>query len=282
MAHQVTKRLLHGIMLLATGLLLAAPAQGADPVRINGSGSGLHMMRPLIAAYSAAHPEAQFEMDKPLGSSGSIKALMAGVLDIAVSSRPLKPEEVKAGAVLEKYGQTPLALVTHKGVAKKDLTSQELVDIYAGQTQTWADGTPIRLILRPVEDADTKLIRKLSSDMDAAMSSAQGRPGMTIAVTDPEAVEAIAKTPGALGASGLTGVIVEKLPLNVMSLNGVEPTPENLGNGSFPFAKALDIVTMGALPDAAKQFLAFIYSPEGRKVAAAVGVRMTAGEKPPW
>jgi phosphate transport system substrate-binding protein len=282
MAHHVTKRLLHGIMLLATGLLLAGPALAADPVRINGSGSGLHMMKPLIEAYSVAHPEAQFEMDKPLGSSGAIKALMAGVLDIAITSRPLKPEEVKAGATLETYGQTPLALVTHKGVTKKDLTSQELEDIYAGRTQTWPDGKPIRLILRPVEDADTKLIRKLSPDMDAAMTSAQGRPGMTIAVTDPEAVAAIAKTPGGMGASGLTGVIFEKLPVNVMNLNGVEPTPQTLAKGSFPLAKALDIVTMGALPEAAKQFLAFIYSPEGRKVAAAAGVRMTAGEKSPW
>lgn len=103
---------------------------------------------------------------------------------------------------------------------------------------------------------------------------------MTIAVTDPEAIEAIAKTPGALGASGLTGVIVEKLPLNVMSLNGVEPTPETLATGSFPFAKTLDIVTMPTLPEAAKQFLTFVYSPEGRKVAEAAGVQITAGENP--
>jgi len=283
MLQSIKKRVMSGITVVAAGILLATPVLGADPVRINGSGSGLHMLKPLIEAYSKANPEAQFEMDKPLGSSGSIKALMAGVVDIAVSSRALKPEESQAGATLEKYGQTPLALVAHKGVTKKDLTTQELVDIFAGKTQNWPDAQPIRLVLRPVEDADTKLLRKLSPEMDAAITSAQERPGMTIAVTDPEAVEAIAKTPGSLGASGLTGVIVERLPLAVINLNGVAPTPETLAKGSFPFAKALDFVTINtALPEAAKKFLAFVYSPEGRKVAEAAGVLITAGEKSPF
>ncbi|MDD5758301.1 MAG: substrate-binding domain-containing protein [Desulfobulbaceae bacterium] len=283
MSHPIKKQFFRGLTMIAAGLMLVAPAHAADPVRINGSGSGLHMMKPLIEAYSKAHPEAQFEMEKPLGSSGSIKALKAGVIDIAVSSRALKEDEVKAGLTMEKYGQTPLALVCNQSVSKKAVTTQELVDIFSGKTTNWPDGKLIRLILRPVEDADTKLLRHLSPEMDSAMTSAQARPGMIVAVTDPEAIDAIAKTPGALGASGLTGVIVEHLPLNVLSLNGVEPTPETLAKGSFPFAKALDIVTnKTTLSDDAKKFLAFIYSLEGRKVSAAVGVAITAGEKSPW
>ena len=176
---QLVRRSIPGLWALVLALLLAGSALAADPVRINGSGSGLQMLKPLIEAYTKAHPEAQFEMDKPLGSSGSIKALMGGVLDIAVSSRALKPEETTAGATIQKYGQTPLAIVTHKDVAQKDLTSKELADIYAGKTMNWPDGKPIRLVLRPVEDADTKLLRKLSIEMDAAVTSAQARPGST-------------------------------------------------------------------------------------------------------
>lgn len=277
------KRFVPEVIIVTAFLLLATNAIASELVHINGSGSGLHMIKPMIEAYTKAHPEVQFEIEKSLGSSGAIKALIAGVLDIAVSSRPLKPAEIKAGAVLEKYGQTPLALVTHPSVTQKEITTQELMDIYAGTTLNWPDGQRIRLILRPVEDSDTKLLRKLSPEMDLAMTSAQTREGMTIAVTDPEAIEAIAQTPGSLGASGLTGVIVEQLPVKVMNLNGVEPTPATLSSGSFPLAKPLDIVTITPkLTEAAKKFLAFIYSPDGKKIAVASGVQITASEKSPW
>ena len=275
-------RFINGTCFLLLSLLLPQTGLAADLIRINGSGSGLHMMKPLITAYAKAHPDVEFEMEKPLGSSGSIKALLGGAIDIALSSRLLKPEETTAGATLQKYGETPLAIVTNKDVSKKDVTSQELVDLYAGKIANWPDGKPVRLVLRPVDDADTKVIRKLSPEMDAAMNNAQQRQGMTVAVTDPEAVEAIAKTPGALGASGLTGVIVEQLPLKVMSLNGVEPTPETLSKGTYPFVKPLDIVTLGNLPEQAKKFLSFVYSQEGRGIAQAAGVMITAGEQSPW
>lgn len=276
------RSLIIGACFFVLSLCFAHLGFAADVVRINGSGSGLHMMKPLIMAYAKAHPEVSIEMDKPLGSSGAIKALLGGAVDVVVSSRPLKPEEIAAGATLQRYGQTPLAIVAHQDVDKQAVTTQELVDLYAGKLANWPDGKPVRLILRPVEDADTKVIRKLSPEMDAAMTRAQARSGMTVAVTDPEAVEAIAKTTGALGASGLTGVIVEQLPLKVLSVNGVEPTPETLAAGAYPFVKALDIVTLGTLPQPAKEFLAFVYSREGRGIAQAVGVRITVGEQSPW
>jgi len=276
----LSNRIANGICLLFLSLFIAQPGQAADLIRINGSGSGLDMMKPLIAAYTKTHPEVDFGLDKPLGSSGAIKALKAGMLDLAMTSRPLKPEETAAGIILLKYGQTPLAIVTNKDVGKKDINSQELVNFYAGKTANWPDGKPVRLILRPKEDADTKVIRKFSPEMDVAMTSAQAKPGMIVAITDPEAAESIAKTSGALGAAGLTGVIVGQLPLKVMSVNGVEPTPETLANGTYPFAKQLDIVTMGStLPEPAKKFLTFVYSLEGRGIAHSAGVQITAGEE---
>ncbi len=274
-------RLVNGICFLFLPLFLAQPGLAADLIRINGSGSGLDMMKPLIMAYTKTHPEVDFEMDKPLGSSGAIKALKAAGPDMALTSRPLKSEETAAGLTLRRYGQTPLAIVTNKDVSQKNASTQALVDFYAGKTANWPNGKPVRLVLRPLEDADTKVIRRLSPEMDAAMTSAQARPGMIVAVTDPEAAESIAKTSGALGGAGLTGVIFEQLPLKVMSINGVEPTPETLAKGAYPFAKQLDLVTMATLPEPVKKFLAFVYSREGRGIARSVGVHITAGEESP-
>jgi phosphate transport system substrate-binding protein len=252
----------------------------ADPVRINGSGSALDMMKPLVKAYLKANPDASIAMEKPLGSSGALKALLAGALDIVVSSKQLKPEEIAKGAQLKGYGRTPFAIVTEKSVPKQDITTRELEAIFAGTTAKWPNGENIRLILRPKEDIDTHILRGLSPGMDSAVAASQSRPGMIVAVTDPEAYGTVSKTLGGLGATGMTSVITEKLPLNVLSLNGVKPTPKNLANGTYPLFKDIGFVTTPRTTPAALKFLNFVFSPQGRNIAGKAGVLVTAPGNP--
>lgn len=112
--------------------------------------------------------------------------------------------------------------------------------------------------------------------MASAMTAARSRPGMIMGVTDPEAYVFVGKTPGAIGATGLTSIIAEKLPLNIMSINKVKPSPKNLANGSYPLAKRIDfVVTSKSSPEALK-FLEFVYSKQGRALAEKTGVLVTA------
>jgi phosphate transport system substrate-binding protein len=116
--------------------------------------------------------------------------------------------------------------------------------------------------------------------MNNALTASQSRHGMIIAVTDPEAYAAIAKTPGGLGASGLTSIIVEKLPLNILTLNGVKPTPEMLASETYPLAKDINFITTPRTPPAALKFIEFVYSTQGRAIAEKAGVLVTAGSAP--
>jgi phosphate transport system substrate-binding protein len=257
-----------------------AEVQAADLIRINGSGSALDVLKPLIQAYARVHPQVTIEMEKPLGSSGAIKALLAGALDIAVSSKPLKPEEVAQGCRGREYGRMPLALVTAKGVAKSDITTRELEDIYSGKVRTWPNGEAIRLVLRPDADIDTAILRGLSQGMDSALSAARKSPGMTVAVTDPESNTAVASIPGALGASGLSSLLVGKLPLNTLSLNGVKPTAKALSSGAYPLAKEVRFVTTERLPPIAQKFINFAYSSQGRSIASRAGLLVVDNDKP--
>jgi phosphate transport system substrate-binding protein len=266
--------------LCIVGASLSGNCLAAEPIRINGSGSALDMMEPLVKAYLKGNPGVGIAMEKPLGSSGALKALLAGALDIVVSSRQLKPEEIAKGAQLKRYGRTPFAIVTEKRVPKQDLTTKELETIYAGTTVKWPHGENIRLVLRPREDIDTQILRGLSPGMDSALTASQSRPGMIVAVTDPEAYNTVARTPGGLGATGLTSVVTEKLQLNVLSLNGVKPTTKNLANGSYPLSKEIAFVTTPRTSPAALKFLNFVYSPQGRSTAAKAGVLVTLPGNP--
>ena len=251
----------------------------ADTIRINGSGTCLEMIKPLMKAYGKNNRNISFRMEKPLGSSGAIKALLAGAIDIAIVSRPLKPEETAQGGKLRDYGKTPLAIVVEKKVPLKTISTKELEDIYSGKTQRWPDGETIRVILRPNEDADTIILKTLSPGMTEAVTKAQSRRGMMIAVTDPESNEAVSRTIGGIGASGLTSVVVGKLPLKVIALNDVKPARENLANGTYPLSKEVSFVTTDKLPDAAAKFMDFIYSNKGQSIAKKAGVWITVDHK---
>jgi phosphate transport system substrate-binding protein len=248
----------------------------ADAVRINGSGSALDMLKPMVEAYRKSNRDVNIVIEKPLGSSGAVKALLAGVLDVAVISKPLKPEEVAKGAQLEEYGHTPLVIITEKNIRKTDITTKELEEIYAGTNSTWANGTKIRLVLRPNSDIDTSIMRGLSPGMNNAITKVQSHHGMIVAVTDPEAYTAVANTPGGLGASALISIITEKLTLNTLSLNGVRPTTKNLASGAYPLFKEIKFVTTPKTTPAALQFVNFVYSPQGGSIAEKIGVLVTA------
>jgi phosphate transport system substrate-binding protein len=262
--------------------ILALPGIGmaTDMITINGSGSALDMMKPMIAAFKKSNKNVQITMDKPLGSSGAVKALLAGALDLVFSSKPLKPEEIAKGAQLQLYGKTPLVIITEKNVRKANITTSELEDIYSGKSSAWPNREAIRLVMRPSEDVDSKIISTLSPSMATAIRAAHSRPGMLVAVTDPEAYTAITKTPGAIGASGLTSIITEKLQVTSMTLNGVTASPQTLSKGTYPLSKEISIVTTPKTSSAAQKLINFMHSPQGRSIAEKAGVLTTGGQTP--
>ncbi len=251
-------------------------AQAAETIRINGSGSALDMMKPLTDAYRKNNPGITIVIEKPLGSSGAIKALLAGAIDIALTSKPLPPEDAANGAKIRYFGKTPLALVTGGGISLKNLSTIELENIYSGKTRKWPNGETIRVVMRPQHDVDTMILRGLSPGMAAALTKASRERGSILAVTDPESNEAVARVKGSLGASGLTGVLLGNNPLNVIALNGVMPSIKTLANGSYPLAKEIHFVTTGKLPPHVSKLLDFIYSARGRAIALKSGVLVTA------
>ncbi|ACM19221.1 periplasmic solute-binding protein [Geotalea daltonii FRC-32] len=251
-------------------------ALAGETIRINGSGAALDILKPMILEYRKKHPQVNFRMDRPLGSTGAIKALLAGVVDVAVSSKILTPEESAQGALASDYGKIPLAVVSTAGVGKKEITTRELEDIYTGKLTKWPNGETIRIILRPREDIDTKILGELSPGMGRALREAHKKPGMIFSITDPEATESIIKTPGAIGTAAICCVIDNKGRLNALSLNGRKASAKGVADGTYPLAKDLRFITIRKTPPAALDFLRFVYSAKGRAIAEKEGILVTA------
>ena len=237
------------------------------------------MVRLLAEAYSEQHRDFRIEIGKPLGSTGAVQALLAGMLDMVVSSKLLTPEQEAKGLRLHRFGKTPLLAVTEKTVSKKDITTRELEDIYAGRLRQWPNGERIRVVLRPWEDIDSTILRGLSPGMNEALSKSRALEGVLSAATDPESDETVSRTPGAIGTAALVSVVSGRQALNALSLNGVKGSLQSLSRGNYPLVKQIHFVTTAHPSPAVLKFLDFVYSPQGRAIAEKAGVLVIVSEK---
>jgi phosphate transport system substrate-binding protein len=264
------------VLLVLFSTVLSSSAVFAATVKIGGSGFALETMRILAGVYRQNHPEVAITVFPSLGSSGGIKAIMAGDLDIAISSRPLKEKEQGQSLKVMAFCKTPLVFVVHPQVEKKSISTEELAKIYGGEIQSWPDGSRIRLVLRPKLETDTTVIMGLSPAIKVAVADAMKRQGMILKITDQENLDALAKTPGGLGGATLNQLLSEQRQLKILALNGLTPSNGTLAEGSYPLSKTLYLVIGPGTSPAARQFLEFIASDQGEKILSQYGnLRLT-------
>jgi len=247
----------------------------AKKIRIGGTGTDLATMKLLGEQFRKTHPDITITVLPSLGSSGGIKALLGGELDIAISYREPSGNEQNKGLASIEYAKTPFVFVTHKTNRLSNITLQEVADIYNGKTITWPDDTPIRLILRPAGEASTKILEEMSEDMKRAVENSFKRSGLNIAINDQENAGLIERLPGSFGTGSLCQIISERRTLNIMSLNNVKPSVRTLADGAYPYFKDLYIITGPRSSPLARQFIDFVFSPSGRSILVKTGHLVT-------
>jgi phosphate transport system substrate-binding protein len=105
------RRSLRGAAALVVLNLLLGGVAAADTLRVGGTGGALDMMRHVGTAFTAEGGD-KVDIAMSLGSSGSLRALADGVLDVAVSARRLTKEESAPGLVVVPISRTALLFAT--------------------------------------------------------------------------------------------------------------------------------------------------------------------------
>lgn len=236
----------------------------AETVTVGGVGSLSPLFNILGKEYARKNPGVEIVVvHPPLGSSGGLRALAAGKVDIALVGRTLKPEE--AGQA-KPWLQTPLVLATSGGKTK-GLSRAQLADIYAGRRTAWDDGKPIRLVLRGAHESETQSLRAMAPEIDVAVGEALKRPGLPVAENDIEAIEMLDRIYGALGTTTLGLIKAEGARLDLVPIDGVKPSVTALSNGSYPWRRLYYLVSRPTPPPTAAAFLAYLNSPAAWAIA---------------
>lgn len=260
--------ILTALVLLAG--LSAVDTAAAQSLRMGGTGSSIGLLRQVGGEFAAASGSVKVEVVPSLGSSGAIHALADGKLDIAVSARPLKPAESAKGLRQVLVLRTAYVLATsHRN--PNELKTADLPKIFSAIKPTWADGTPIRLILRPRSETDTKLLGELFPGMDKAIEDLRRHAEVPIAATDQDNADMAERVPGSLTGTTLTQLMTEHRRLQVVTLDGAAPTLASFEDGSYRFAKNLYFIVRPNDVPAAQEFIAFLNSPPGEKALRKTG-----------
>lgn len=239
------------------------PAPAAEAILVGGPGSGSRLLQALADEYAKTARGAQVVVaDPPLGSSAAIRAVREGKLRLAISTRPLKDDELGGDLVELEFARTPFVFASRDDVQGGGFTLGELEDIYAGRRMQWDNGTPIRLILRSKFASDTRVISAMSPGLDQAASFALDRRGMVVATSDLEALQMIERTPGSLGPTTLGLVRVLDSRVRVLPIAGRMPSARTLSDGSYPWFKTLYLVIPRHPAADVQAFLDFLRSPQ--------------------
>ncbi|MFN0162057.1 MAG: PstS family phosphate ABC transporter substrate-binding protein [Burkholderiales bacterium] len=251
----------------------------AQPVRIAGSGATVGAVELLVAEFRKLAPAANFARVDAIGSTGAIKAVASGALHIGLTSRSLSEAEKSLDVAEVEYARTPFVLVVRADSKIVALSDDQLAQFMSGTVESGPDQVRVRPVLRPANDVDTVLLRRMAPKAGAVADLALKRPGMMVATNDREAADMVERTVGAIGANALGLILSESRRLRAVSLDGMQPSLSAFETGKYPHHKRLFLVTpvKQPMPAEARRFIEFLSSPAAKAI-----LRRTGHTVPPF
>jgi phosphate transport system substrate-binding protein len=260
-------------------------ASESTTIQVKGSDTMVNVAQAWAEAYKTVAPAVGVEVSGG-GSGVGIAALGKGTIDIANSSRNMKPDEMEqlrrgTGKEPKEFvvGFDALAVYVHKDNPLESITFDQLAQIFAegGTIEKWSQlGVKIP---GTGDDVIVRISRQSSSGTyEFFREHALGQKDFKLGSRDmngsKEVVELVGNTPTAIGYSGMGYATPEIRMLRVSARAGepaVEPTVENTLSRTYPLARSLLIYTAGEPEGVVKSYLDWILSPPGQKIVEESG-----------
>lgn len=222
-----------GAVLTAVGFALAHfDAAAIDPATHRATKivvAGSETLRPMFSAcakeYMAHHPEVDV-LVRGGGSGIGIAALLAGQIDVALSSREPAAEERETGRSLRvvPVARASIAVIAHPDVALERLEEKDLARLLSGDVDQWstlgAGDAPVVVVARESDSGTAAIVKERVLKGRALTRDAR------LLGTHEAVIEMVASTRGAIGYTDVQ-LARRALPrARLVELAGSEPLLE--------------------------------------------------------
>lgn len=258
---------------------------GKTVIQNAGSDTMVNLAQAWAEEYAKIDPTVSVEVSGG-GSGTGIAALINGTVDIANCSRKMEPEEVESARQMGHepvefiVGYDALAVYVHKDNPLNEITIEQLADIYGegGAITKWSQlgiqhsscsSDEIIRVSRQSNSGTYHYFREalLGTGRDFKLGSRDLHGSKDV-------VELIAKTPCAIGYSGMGYSTPEVKTLKIARKAGepfYAPSIETTLNGTYPIARPLYMYSSGKPNEATQKYLQWIYSDAGQKIVEESG-----------
>ena len=254
-------------LLIALSLLsISASAQ-----RIKGSDTVLPVAQQTAERFMNQHPDTRVTVTGG-GTGVGISALLDNTTDIAMASRPIKfSEKMKIKSAGEDVAaivvaNDALAVVAHPSNPVKQLTRQQLEDIFRGKITNWkqvgGDDRKIVVYSRETSSGTYEFFKESVLKNKNYMASSLSMPA-TGAI-----IQSVSQTKGAIGYVGLAYVSprVKTLSVSYDGKHYAAPTVENATNKTYPIVRPLYYYYNVKKKAEIDPLVQYILSPDGQDI----------------
>jgi phosphate transport system substrate-binding protein len=195
------------------------------------------------------------------GSSRGMNDVRAGLADIGMISRALRPDESDLSAHI--IAIDGIGMIIHKANAVQALSDAQIKDIYSGKIVNWKSvgGEDRRItVVNKAEGRSTLELflnhyKLLNREIKAQVVIGENQ----------QAIKTVAGNRGALAYVSIGAAEFEArggANIRLLSSSSVPATLENVRTGKFMLTRPLNLVTKGKMSDLASRFVQFSKSNE--------------------
>lgn len=234
-----------------------------------GSGTCRPLIEVLIEGFKRRNPDVNVEFLPVTHSSGGISAAASGTADIGMVSRELKPEERELGLKYVVLSEDGLCVAVDPRLGVKRLTIAQVRRIYAGTLSDWSQaGGPKQpiIVLDRNEDESAKIIFR-----QYVIGQTRVTPQAVNLFYEDETADAVQKTSGAIGYLSVGFAKVTSVTAELVALDGVKPTVENILAGRYKVVRPLGVVYDEDISGTPRRFLEYAVSAAARSYMAKRG-----------
>ncbi len=227
---------------------------------LTGSSTVAPLAGEIAKRFESLHPRVRIDVQTG-GSSRGIADARRGTADIGMASRALKPKE--SDLVHHTIALDGISIILHRDNPATALTDPQIVAIYTGQIANWnqvgGPDAPITVVNKAEGRSTLELFlhhfKLKNQDIHASIVIGDNQQGILTIASDPYAI-------GYVSIGTASYEVSRGTKIRMLPMKGIEPSLDNVRNGTFPLSRPLNLLTHGEVSELAAAFIAFAQSPQ--------------------